>query len=261
MLPFSYEDRFPNAMTMGYAATNEEPTVIRDLIKNKFKNGLGIASAGEVTFLALLPKTEDSLVLVDHSYKSLRVFCLKALLLATIGPTATRRLLIADKMVGLKEALVKVEPFLPVSLQPNGRWWMTDLIQSAPTDIRREWYYSDLTSLRKTVKSLHKIKLIHGDLTDTADRAPYDFLYLSNALEHTGRGGTYPNAIVLSKSLLKKDGAVVWVEAAGGRGVGNGVAYRDWELKAKVPGYRTTWKYNLSTPKNETYYTSAPASL
>lgn len=265
MLPFSYEDRFPDTQTRhGYVATNEEPPLMRRLIK-PFKRGLAICSAGEVTYLALLPKTRESLVLIDHSYNSLRVFCIKSLLLATLGPMALRNLLIDEDHKKWREAAEKVCEHLPVSL--NNTRVLGDLT-GEPANVRREWYYADLPSLKRATAALHKIKLVHGDLLDTQDRAPYDFLYLSNALEHQCRPQvppvpapapkplranypysppyTYPNAEVLGAKLLKPGSKILWVQANGTNTGGNPSANTLWPPKLKLKGYRTTWVYNLS---------------
>lgn len=244
MLPFSYEDRYPNAaIGTGYGATNEEPLLMRPMIK-PFKAGLGIASAGEVTFLALLPKTQETLVLIDHSYTSLRVFCLKALLLATLGPVETRNLLIAENAKGWQVEIDKVKHHLPSRVENA-----LDRFVMEQSNVRREWFYADLPTLRRAAKNLHKIKLIHGDLFDVTDRGPYDFLYLSNALEHTGRGGTSPQAKDISSKLVKTGSPVIWVQANGAAYGGNKEAQTAWDLKTSVTGYRSTWVYHLSTTR------------
>lgn len=258
MLPFSYEDRFPDTtFRQGYGATNEEPLLIKQVIK-PFNKGLAICSAGEVTFLALLPKTRESLVLIDHCYSSLRAFCLKALLLTTLGPVATRALLLKEDVKAWMDATAKLVDSLPSSLTKST---VTDLVSVELANVRREWFYADLPSLHRTCKNLHKIKLVHGDLLDAQDRAPYDFIYLSNALEHTSRmnvktsqpyashypsNGANPCVKTLSSKLLRKGSSIMWVQANGASYGSNKVASDTWKLQQRIKGYRTTWQYMLS---------------
>lgn len=278
---FPFEDRYPAyAPAHGYGVTNEEPLLIRQLVL-PFKRGLAIASAGEVTFLALLPRVKESLTLIDHSYASLRVFCLKALLLSHLGPVKLRQLFLDETKKGWKEAVAAIEDQLPAVLN-TAALKTQDFMGIAQGDVRREWFYADLASLKRAAANLHKIHLIHGDLLDAADRAPFDFLYLSNALEHTGRpadtsavatavvaaatrtstyqsprrrpahapfyGGpapAHPEVERLS-SLLRKGSRVLWVAAQGPSYGGNLKAAQAWTLTRAVRGYRTSWVYNLS---------------
>lgn len=257
MLPFSYEDRCPAfAATAGYGATNEEPLIAKQLLKGKtINNGLAIASAGEMTFRTFLPKTQGSLVLIDHSYKSLRAFCIKALLLATLGADATRKLLIAEKQAGWTDAINKVDEFLPEPMK-SAKFGGFDVFTAEAANIRREWFYMDLKDLQKTVKNLGKIKLIHGDLSDVADLGPYDFLYISNALEHQGRlmdpttKNNYPNVQKLT-GMLTPTATILWAIAQGQTYGTNAKGTAEWGQKTKIYGYRTSWYYVLSklTPK------------
>lgn len=254
MLPFSYEDRFPDTQARhGYAATNEEPLLIKEMVA-PFRKGMGICSAGEVTFLALLPRCRESLVLIDHSYNSLKFFCLKALLLATLGPKETRKLLIDESQKELRAATDKLLHHLPVSLTDPKVYGS---ICDESVNLRREWHYADLASLRRATNNLHKIKLIHGDLTDTDDRAPYDLIYLSNALEHSGRllsgdktskfpHGTHPDVPTLTRKLLKKGSRILWVQAQGMNSGSNTAARTIWKIKTSLKGYRTSWQYHLA---------------
>lgn len=249
-LPFSYEDRHPErTIGTGYAATNEEPSLIRTLIR-PFNRGLGIAASGDVAFFSLLPKCRESLVLVDHSYSSLRVFCVKALLLTTLGPVRTKELFAAlpgDRSANeeLMAAIAAVQGVLPLHLQlqsikARGGY---DLLPGSSYELRREWGLADIAPLKAAAKNLHKIKLIHGDLQDAADRAPFDFLYLSNALEHVGRGGPLsPHKLA---TILEKGAPICWVEATGSH-TNNTVARTTWDAKRRTLGFRTSWYYNLS---------------
>lgn len=252
-LPFSYEDRYPEStFRQGYGATNEEPALIRGMIK-PFSRGLGICSAGEVAFLALLPKTLESLTLVDHSYSSLRVFCLKALLLAERGPVATRKLLIDESPLVMEKALTDLLPHLPSSLPAMASGaTIPAVLKGEAANVRREWFYADLSNLKRAAANLHKVKLIHGDLRDAQVHAPFDFLYLSNALEHTGRGEKIvarsqpPDPKLLSSSLLTRGASILWTKAQGSAWVTNKLAEETWKRQHRIRGYRTHWDYILS---------------
>lgn len=252
MLPFSFEDRYPTNYGTGFGATNEEPFILKKLVKS-FRNGLAIASGGEVTFLVLLPRARKQLVLIDHSYSSLRAFTLKSLLLATLGAEATRNLFLDESTTKLKDAIHKVRGDLPACLNTSGT--VCDKISSETQNLRREWFYADLRSLKASAKNLHKIKLIHGDLTDTKEYGPFDFVYLSNALEHTGRPALCapyeisPNPKTLRESLMKPGTSVVWAVTNRGFHGTNLDAKTRWGIETEILGYRTTWRYCLSKIK------------
>jgi hypothetical protein len=249
MLPFSFEDRFPDyAVKSGYGVTNEEPLLLRDLTR-PFKRGLAIASAGEIAFFALLPRADETLVLVDHSYSSLRTFCLKALMLSTLGPAETINLL--GTAFDPWSHLLKFVPMLPPRLAEA----RLDTWSLEPATINRLWASIDLASLQAAKDNLHKIKLIHGDLVDTADRAPYDLLYLSNALEHNCRaalGGpkaqtyqVFPSVDALS-SLLTPDAQILWTKS---RNTSSGTtkdALTRWPVVQSLSGKAMSWDYLAS---------------
>lgn len=250
MLPFSFEDRHPgyDAGT-GYGVTNEEPSILRDFMK-PFRKGLGIAAAGEAHFLATLPKVHESLTLIDHSYGSLRSFCIKALWLTIFGPEATRKLFVEGTNEARQAAIRAVEADLPECLRlatprTGAGTYFSCYLQGNSPDLRREWYYADLPSLKRATANLHKVRLIHGDLLDTGDGAPYDFLYLSNAQEHVGRHRRGPSIEAIS-AMLTKRAPIVWVETTGYRSGTSDVAHRRWSGTASVKGYRTTWIYHRS---------------
>lgn len=249
-LPFSYEDRFPDfAPATGYAVTNEEPILLHQMLK-PFRNGLGIASGGEVAFFALLPRVKDQLILVDHSYSSLKMFALKALLLTLLGPAQTRKLLIGVDQAPILEAFRKVESDLPAKLRDA----TGTNIKYALTSLRSEWYYASLSTLKQAVANLYKVKLVHGDLTDAKDHAPFDLLYLSNALEHQCRPhlaakvkSSYANPDISSLTSLLRPGAqILWTSAQGPYYNANKEAAELWKVKSSIKGYRTQWLYNLS---------------
>lgn len=254
MLPFSYEDRYPDPKYVaGYGATNEEPQVARELLKGKrIHNGLGIASGGEITFFAVLPRVTNSLTLVDHSYRSLRAFCLKALLLTTIGPKETRKLFLSDKK-NWEAAIAKVEGHLPYTMSNKVADLYGDILQYSAFDLRKEWFYGDMKELAKAVQKLHKIRLIHGDLLDTEDRGPFDFLYLSNAMQHKCKripGHSYPSSVKLT-GMLQKKAQVLWTAGVTDRPYGeDSTALNLWTNHRHIDGYRSLWRYRLSQVKD-----------
>ncbi len=169
-------------------------------------------------------------------------------MLATLGPVKTKELL-TGHYTAWKDATDKFEDELPaqIKLAKTAQFYSNDILQTKYGDVQREWKLADLASLRKTCLNLHKIKLIHGDLTDTSDRAPYDLIYLSNALEHTDRNGKNPRIEVLS-TLMKKTSKVIWVQAQGTTMGSNPQAKATWRLRTMIKSDKA-WEYHLSTLK------------
>lgn len=194
-----FEDVHPAYVPTGeqYIVTNEEPDIHRLLLRSRtIKRAVAIAGGGEVSLFVLLPRVRKELVVVDHSYAALAAFYTKAFLLEQMGPKALRDLIINKPLAEWVKATDSVLPQLP---EPLGKYVgeassKTDYTHAnklrgtnTHVNLRKEWFYADEKALSLAVKKLHKLTLIHGDLTDIKDKGPFDFLYLSNAAEHFGR--------------------------------------------------------------------------
>jgi hypothetical protein len=201
----------------GYGVTNEEPEVLRDLIRREHpypKIG-AIASSGEVVLFSLLPQAE-SVVAVDHAYRSLAVFWLKVLLLDTHGPAGTKKILTGpyEGIVTAAENLLSRFPAELVKLvQPtvvsyDPKLQIPCLNHWTASDLRREWNLVSEEILSQAARKLGDLTLLHGDLSDLSSHGPFDVLYMSNATEHAGRSKHSPTWTSL-RPLVREKGIVL----------------------------------------------------
>lgn len=234
----SFEDRHAAYTATGYSVTNEEPVLFNTLLKNRtFKKVAAISSAGEVPLIVLIPRTREQLVLVDHSYKSLATTYLKIVLLRTLGARELRRLLTSGQPTMIREKIEAAAAEVPTPLQPSlDRYNLND--GELNYNLRREWYFTPLDKLREAARRLEQItiSMVHGDLLDIADSAPFDLLYISNALDgaHRRRNGTSLTPPLIDP-LVGPRGIVL---STGGRSIPPG-----FKEIGKVLGYRTSWEH------------------
>lgn len=192
-----------------YRVTNEEPELFREILRGKSLHRTGgIASAGEVPLFALLPYSE-SVVAVDHTYRSLAVCYIKALLLDALGAEGCRALLLDKSYQEFLTALQSLHPKMPAVLQSQMLF-----APQPPTfteddwrKIRKEWVITPLSLMRRARRRLGKLTLIHGDLTDLNTRGPFDALYISNAMDKSSRTGKSIKAHQLLPAL--KEGGLL----------------------------------------------------
>jgi hypothetical protein len=235
-----------------YACTNEEPEMLRKLIAGRFvRKAAGIASGGEVSFFLLLPRVREELVAVDHSLSSLAIAYTKALLLESLGPTETKKLMMLNNIKKLQEAADKASQQLPGNLKNK---WTPEARYNLSCDSSRlatEWGLASDTALKLATKKLDRLTFIHSDLTDIKDKGPFELLYISNAQEHARRQnpGMYNNADLSSThldSLLTDDGLILVVSA----GSPYPTTRLAWKILNKKPGLRTSWTYYLCQKGN-----------
>lgn len=206
----------------GYGVTNEEPEVLRHLIRREHpyaKIG-AIASSGEVVLFSLLPQAE-SVIAVDHSYRSLATFWLKVLLLDTHGPAGTKKILTGPYEVLVTAAknllsrfpaelvkLVQPTAVLYDPYNPKHKPYIPCLDHWTAEPLRKEWNLVSEEILSQAARKLGDLTLLHGDLSDLSSHGPFDVLYVSNATEHAGRSKHSPTWTDL-RPLVREKGIVL----------------------------------------------------
>lgn len=239
-----FEDLVPKYSAAGYMDTNEEPELHQKLLRGiKIDRGVAIASGGEVAFFAILPRVMKELILVDHSYLALSAAYHKRVVLEAYGPQRTKELFESGNTSVIKEAFEGIESRIPEALRKPPKSTQSSYYSQSmeykasfvPANLRTNWHFGSLRSLSDAAKKLSKLRFVHADIADLADRGPFDFAYISNAPGHTGRSGEYlgkvrlrpmlsPGAHVLSTSSLQNWG---------------------WKLIESIRGYRTSWIHEL----------------
>lgn len=114
----TFEEAFAGHTDSGYAATNEEPELFRRLMKGKrFKRVATIASAGELPYLTFLPIAKE-IVAIDHSYRSICVCFIKAIMLDLLGPAEMRRFLLEESYATFSDLVMnRIVPLMPEELR------------------------------------------------------------------------------------------------------------------------------------------------
>lgn len=232
-----------------YYCTNEEPELHAKLLgKRRFTKAAGICSGGEIPLFTLLPRCEE-VYAVDHAMGALAITWLKSALLAQVGYAGLRKLaerhtdqpgflrVVEPLLKGMPEALRKITQVKPTagaySYKPP---YTVTFGAGVLQQLRKELHFAVRpTSAVKTVSRLDKLTLIHGDISDLATWGPYDLLYVSNAMGHSGRKGV-PHLVDFAP-LVRAGGFLLFT---GTHGVD-----KDWEQVASVSGYRTAWQHVL----------------
>ena len=239
-LPF--EDVNPYNNQGVYYCPNEDFLLWRSFLRDlHIQRAAGICSAGEIGFFSLLTHARKELLLIDHSYASLAVAMCKYLALQEHGWKVVRERLSTHS--GCKDLFREYREKLPekvkepFSLAFLDSWYTEGIID--------EWKAVPPAVLRKACNKLDRVQFLHGDLSDLKDRGEFDLLYLSNALEHTGRNGSGYTICSQVEAAVKNGGHVLvsghihrkpanWVQVKRQNGV-------------YEPGRRSliTWVYNL----------------
>lgn len=177
--------------TTGYDATNEDLRIHHMLLEEAMKRGpvkhvACIASGGEVPLQVLAPKVK-SVVAIDYSRRSLAWAIAKTILLQSHEPEQAIALLSAQSLDAPEwdEVLMKTAKrrLFPLTQLNRKAYQMSQ-------DTRRTWRDLPADDVRTIAKASRRIEYIHGDLNlHLKERAPYDLLYVSNALTfHTSEG-------------------------------------------------------------------------
>lgn len=240
--PIQFEDLYSSYdATGGYIVTNEEPDIHRELLSpcKGLKKVGSIASGGEVPLFVFLSRG-SRVYAVDHCYKALASAYLKARMLQQLGGEGTRDILApptVDAYNTTTPDLLRIKEFIKTLADvPEPLLKILTYSTFSFDGVRREWGLCSPNLLEKTVRHLSKLTLIHGDLGDLKKYAPLDCLYISNALEHSGRAGTPKTADLAS--LLKPGGLLLTT--------GNAKpANTEFTLVKEIRGYRTSWVHSL----------------
>lgn len=234
------QDRYPS----GYVCPNENIAVWREFAKGKKINrAAGICSGGEVGLLSLLPYVKEELVLVDHSYGSLRYAIQKYLLIQRFGLTKAIELLncrdawvqverrgtynypyydwVENKESELSKAIQAIEEDMPPALlasravdkygRPTHPRSRSGLLSSTTNAYRETmqamWKGLGPYQRRMVTSKLDKVLFVHGDFQALKDKGPFDLFYLSNA--HSGSNGNLSTPVLSTVTEAMNDGG--WV--------------------------------------------------
>lgn len=211
----------PNRSSGGtYTATNESMEAFNKLLgEQQFGRVAGICSGGEIGLFVLLPRTKRQLTLIDHNYNGMAFATMKVLLIAEVGGRRAHELITgatsiapSDELVKLVDKLTKKLPaVLQKAFGKDDYGWPRKFVSSAGVmegAVQREWRKVKPEEVEAIEDKLDLIEFVHGDLTDLAIRRPFDLLYLSNALEYTGRKGRIASEKLIP-SCVKPGGLVL----------------------------------------------------
>lgn len=225
----------------GYTSTNEEPELINKLLgRHRFNKTAAICSGGEVIMFALLHRSK-SVIGVDHAYSALAATVAKLLLLQEFGHKKFEELLTYGKPSEVSDAFSKVRHLLPSVL--------TKVAYSPAYDIsclRREVHFARPGALQRLEQNLPKLELRHGDLTDIAGDGPFDLLYISNAIEHTGRAGRTMSLAAVAP-LVAPGGTVILTTYNANPNNAPAYCHPEFTNIKHLLGFRTTWYFSLFT--------------
>ena len=237
----------------GYSCTNEEPERFRELLKGKtFKRVLSICSGGEIPLMILLPRTTKEVIAVDHSERALLATYLKVVILNHYGPKEAIKILTGLRSESEVAKVCKVVDQVPNHLREVKSYnaYPAGVLVYDAGNLNREWKLAREQDLRATIKKLHLLKLVQGDLMDVLKKYdPFELLYFSNAFEHTGRSGKYPDPRSVER-LLGPGGLVLTAAATSSSleehswcksKIAGAVNPLGWEKLASIPGKRASW--------------------
>lgn len=225
-----------------YKVTNEEPEMLSSLLgKRSFKRTAGILSAGEVLLSVLLPRSRE-VVAIDHSYGSIAVAYLKVILLDTMGAKALKDLLFeATTPEQLKPLLERAMTSIPPELTKHIH--ASDVFRYDLPSLRKEWHYMPLATLERARQRLDRVTFIHGDIVeDLAAEGQFSLLYVSNAMEHTGR--THRSPILADFAKLVQPGGYLLSTTTN-----KPFDTKEWDLVKYIAGVRSSWNHVLHKRK------------
>lgn len=257
-----------------------------------------VCSSGEVGLFGILPLVRRELVLIDHSYRSLHVAAMKYLLLREKGAKETYRLCTANDPKELQEAIAKFKDTLPDKLGScfeNGHWLAPTPPRDPNIDaygydrrtgryvgvgarlagatghssawgnakddaaaVKRVWNKIPLEVVAKACEKLHRVKFLHGDMTDLARDGGFGLIYLSNALQHNydrNKTGSYYSSIITAaqakqfeqiEAALRPGGYVLLAHTESKYGGNKKFEDRGWKLVSEKDAHATmNWDQQL----------------
>lgn len=237
----SFEDQHTAFTAAGYAVTNEEPELFRELLGRDIRprRAAGIVSGGEVLLSVLLPRCQE-VIGIDHSYRALAATWIKVLLLDKHGPKEMRKIMLSEYGPFCKIVSEMADQFPEkmrqyVQPQPGGHITAISTFDFDASGLRREWKLIPDHILARAAKKLDRLKLVHGDLTDLKNYGQFDLLYVSNAFDHMNRAKKYIKEKDVCP-LLKTKGFLLFA----GSGAVDGKLFQKYREQR---GYRTTWQH------------------
>jgi len=204
-----FEDVHPGHNAGGYTSTNEEPRIHTALIEahhpEGFQRAAAISSGGEIPILVLLTRAEE-VVAIDHSYMALAYAYLKVALLSHMGAVEFHKQMLKKDEPTMLRVQAEAKSLMPLVLR--------DKVYSHPSILYgSEFWAVPIETLELILSRLDKLTFVHGDLTDLTRYGVFDVLYISNALEHTGRSGKSPKMEDF-RTIVKEDGGLVLLTSA-----------------------------------------------
>lgn len=248
-MPLKFEDLHPKDMASGYYVTNETPELLRDMLlkqKGHVERAAGICSGGEVPFFVLLPAANE-VIAIDHTYGALVVTAIKAAILEKLGPHGTMNLFTERTYEDFIKVVLDVKDAVPEIWRSHFSIDKQFSKEYNFNHFKREWFLAGIEILEIAHRNLHKLKLVHGDLSDLSKFGTFDCIYTSNAFgEHLNRDGMYPTVKAIEPAL-KADGVILHTSNLGA----------NWKALSNSPGGRTTWRHAIS----QRLTVAAPAPL
>ena len=201
-----------------YAVVNENIEVWDEVLSDVsgVEKAASILSGGEVAFYNVLPKVGKQLDCIDHSLASMWYAIGKYHIIEKLGAEKAHQLFCTASQRFDRDHRSPTYG----RVKKDGAYWDCLKLFDAANDKlptkRLGVYHRDLSilptvyqyvpveKLKEFRANRTKVNILHGDLTDLIERGPYDFLYLSNALEYVGRNGDkFP-----IKDMVKKGGYI-----------------------------------------------------
>lgn len=212
----NFKDLHEYDANMTYPACNEYlPSWHEALDGIEVERAAGICSGGEVSFFCVLPHVKKQLVLIDHSYSSLYYAFGKYHAIEQYSAKEVKELLCkANNFRGtynnfgpyvpaknpVKELFDKANEKLPTANKTKRSGWNSYGLVPI-------WNTIDPKEITNFKRNRSKVSFLHGDINDLVDLGPFDLVYLSNALDYTGRDNTHDFQI---EKIVKPGGYVAY---------------------------------------------------
>jgi len=212
-----------------YYVPNEGVLAWRNLLKRiPIYRAAAICSSGEIGLFSILPLVRRELVLVDHSYGSLKVAMMKYILLEIKGAEETYRLFTRASENELLGEVMKLRHLLPDRVCASD---VSMVSKGAQYRYKKEWNNIPQKLSKKAVTKLGRVRFVHGDIMDLAEEGKFGLLYISNALEHLNR---HRESLIIRieqiESLINPGGYVVIATHPNDNYENKLLAKRGWKL-------------------------------
>lgn len=196
-----------NGLT-AFPICNESIEIWREGLEGiSVENAAGICSGGEVSFFAILPSVTGQLQLIDHAYVALYYAIGKYHAIEKLGAEEAYKAFVQGDMTILSPLFKGANEGLPT--KPDNGY---DSYRTCDSYGLKRYYKSVSQETFETFQENKKrVKFLHGDICDLAERGPFDLLYISNALDYAGRNGEYAYPI---DKIVKPGGIVCYTGAS-----------------------------------------------